>query len=776
MGKLIIGINLLVFLLCLVVGTIELLLYIDLKYSHLLIAGISSLLLASFKLVQISFQILSVDIQLWELILQLCLGLFYLIMGIMINLNFIKQDIPVYKLYHLLISTLFIISLLFINTSFIIHINYYYQHLLNISKNYLNEKDDGQVHPQADFYLQSQSQYQYPAHLQPQGVVLKKVSERTLVDNHSISDVASIVKKSIYKQHGNDDNYILNSSLTDNWMSPSLHTDQFKKPSTVDSSANRANNSERIEANSCKSLHYQQHESSEGLKSNYKCEDIDPRLQIANSVYLIETRAHAKRSKSTSCIGDPLTKMKKRQERWNSINNEKIFLSTVNESLLPSVLKSGESPIMALKRKQSIIDETGVNDATVPVLPNSFSTPPRKRSAPEYYSYSPRHCDSGNELFADDSDDEMNLPHIYEFDEPIDQSNFAEFDQGFNSSPISPREKQVYDLINGSKRTLNIMEHKDKKIIEDSQQKAEKLDTPNDESEMNELEGLETMPKSLTHRAFSWTGAQSQNKLLKNKNSSLQNITIKEWNSNLHLYQEKRQVSGSNIILGLGHIGNTNNNLLPATSSNNNDVNQIDIDHSDLDNISEIQSIYRVSSAPSLHTFRQVSGSSKTSSSRFSAESGMDMTLQIIPDEICTPKLSPVRKFFQESPKRLSIALKKRKVEENHYKRHKHSDSIISNQFSIVSGVSSRSTSPKKSLKSIVSRSHKKSSSVPCAILASPLLSPPQETRIAWDDHNSNSSRVSSVPSVVIGEYDREKWRTLQALQNEAIFVIASNQ
>lgn len=39
-----------------------------------------------------------------------------------------------------------------------------------------------------------------------------------------------------------------------------------------------------------------------------------------------------------------------------------------------------------------------------------------------------------------------------------------------------------------------------------------------------------------------------------------------------------------------------------------------------------------------------------------------------------------------------------------------------------------------------------------------------------WDldtAHSSERSRVSSVPSAVIGEYDREKWRTLKALQNQ---------
>lgn len=98
-----------------------------------------------------------------------------------------------------------------------------------------------------------------------------------------------------------------------------------------------------------------------------------------------EDSTQVKRSKSTSYINQNQDRISKREERWKSIHDEKVFLLNVNECLLPSVLKSGESYIMELKRQQE-----------------SFNKLETETNIPEVET---------------DVDDDENLPYIAEFDE-----------------------------------------------------------------------------------------------------------------------------------------------------------------------------------------------------------------------------------------------------------------------------------------------------------------------------------------------------------------------
>lgn len=116
--------------------------------------------------------------------------------------------------------------------------------------------------------------------------------------------------------------------------------------------------------------------------------------------------------------------------------------------------------------------------------------------------------------------------------------------------------------------------------------------------------------------------------------------------------------------------------------------------------------------------------------------------------------------------------------------KHRHSGSVatmLSNQKSIISNKSSRSVSPKKSLKNFlkvttpnkrhsftITLPHGSPPPVPKPPPPIPMLfrktsdsSPPTSSRCSSQSH-SEGSRVSSLPSAVIGEYDKEKWRTLR--------------
>lgn len=306
-------------------------------------------------------------------------------------------------------------------------------------------------------------------------------------------------------------------------------------------------------------------------------------------------------------------------------------------------------------------------------------------------------------------------------------------------------------------------------------------------------------------------------------------MTLDEWD--LSEYNKMRKISGYTIVPGMHHfVSDTNlckktldtnvEHLLPPKESpvdnidhlsdiETNNIPSLDRDFSYPSNQSEC--------APSLHTFRKESSNSQNT--QLSDDTNQVQTQTISPHPLPEPTTpppppsselmtnsknnSPIKKFLTDSPRKIF-----RSNTAVFHQRHNHSNSIASNSYSLMSGVSSRSrsSSPKK-LKSYL-KIHKHSLSVPnFAInksssqqLTSPLPSPQhseyfsvnstklvepidlwevQTTNFAFEDadeqqslsepknegETNDGSRVSSLPSQAIGEYDREKWRAIKLCQ-----------
>lgn len=220
--------------------------------------------------------------------------------------------------------------------------------------------------------------------------------------------------------------------------------------------------------------------------------------------------------------------------------------------------------------------------------------------------------------------------------------------------------------------------------------------------------------------------------------------------------------------------------------------------------------------APSLHTFRKESSNSQNTQLSDNVSKDQIQAQEIssypLPEPTTPPPSnellvnsknnSPLKKFLTDSPKKIF-----RSNTAVFHQRHNHSSSIASNSYSLMSGVSSRSrsSSPKK-LKSYLkihkhslsvpnfainkSSSHHSNSQIPSpqhseyfSVNSTKLIEPIdlweiQTTNFTFDDAEEHSScesriegdadgandgsRVSSLPSQAIGEYDREKWRTIK--------------
>lgn len=230
----------------------------------------------------------------------------------------------------------------------------------------------------------------------------------------------------------------------------------------------------------------------------------------------------------------------------------------------------------------------------------------------------------------------------------------------------------------------------------------------------------------------------------------------------------------------------------------------------------------RTLSAPSLHTFRQVSNKSEPS----------EVEYQFAPEQFCTPvasrepEQSPIRKMMgklRNSPKRWLVSsqhspqhskyshhspqnskvfkhsphnskLLRHSPSHSFHKHllscsptHKHTQSVANSMASflasLTSGKSSRSDSPRK-LKAFFAR-EKPKFNLPSAQMSK------SESRSSvlqgehgmlstlgvgllpgynpsWEDLENLGSRQSSVPSAIVGEYDKEKWRTLKELEKQA--------
>lgn len=495
-------------------------------------------------------------------------------------------------------------------------------------------------------------------------------------------------------------------------------------------------------------------------------------------------------------------------QRWKSINDEKVFLRNINESLLPSVLKRGESRILALKRSQADLAQgldrpvdqgleghhqdqkpwaqhQDINKAmalemgprALEMGPQDQDLPPGKRS---------------------DSISSFNLPYISEFDDgPGPGSSYHQ---------------------HGPSGTSDLFKD---------------FDQPAYESDIAEFK----IPQAMNQ----WVPSSNH-------------ISLNEWTQNAVGYQNARARSGANYGPGfreptddraddIDHLSDIltptlapqEPELEPELQAGGKDVLNIRtpaVTHTNCDNNSDydmpfdsskvpqtgntlgFSHLNRSFSAPSLQTFRN-SVSTSDSHQESHAESHHD-SHEIFryttppPLEIPEPKTSPIKKL---SPKKLfrhstdadladiaagaagAAAGAASQSADTHFRHlhHRHNSSMMSSQLSFYSTSSSpkrslsrksklqksstwtlngspTKLSPKKSFKSFMGfasalepKSHMIS---PPTLLKQAIVKKPLEED-RWDLHttkSSNKSRVSSLPSAIIGEYDREKWNTMKEL------------
>ncbi|CAI5760463.1 unnamed protein product [Candida verbasci] len=226
-------------------------------------------------------------------------------------------------------------------------------------------------------------------------------------------------------------------------------------------------------------------------------------------------------------------------------------------------------------------------------------------------------------------------------------------------------------------------------------------------------------------------------------------------------------------------LSNINDSLLPPVLKNfqdQEDYSNVMIGLEDIpknDTISKkSQSYINLNNVKDYEKIRNISGYSLTPGTNYIEKRPVSQRSLSAPSITLAPissKHSPPKKL---SPKKI---FKSNSL-------HKHSNSVTTQ----ISNFSSRSNSPKK-LKSFL-KLHKHSVSVPNFQTTTNSkfnqLSPKNiepidlwdiqtTTNFSIDDqppHTGENSRISSLPSQVIGEYDKEKWRTLKVLnKNENI-------
>lgn len=503
-----------------------------------------------------------------------------------------------------------------------------------------------------------------------------------------------------------------------------------------------------------------------------KRQEAQQEQAVSSDPMKTEQDKSVKRSKSASYVGGHRNKLRKREERWKSINDEKIFLLQVNESLLPSVLKSGESHIMELKRQQEHNSFT-----------NSIPSPLKRLVLEAFVDFPPTElCNDFKEIDDDngsiyEDEDEENLPHISEFGErQLDGDDLSDF-KGFTQDTLvlSPEDLDYED------------------------------------EDVDDLQ----IPKSASYQSPVWKGPEVEKKQKKSY------ISLQNWTSNANSWKEERQRNGSS----------SNNGVLITVSDGEDNVLEGKAGAGVSARRPPFNMLNRSFSAPSLHTFRDFSSNSNSTASNADkdqqiATASTDMTLHTFVNknsslyvDCKTPPVktenssssSPIKKFFQESPRRFSTVFKRQSRQsleiDPRVFGHQHNGSVASNTFSLGS---TKSNSPKKSLKSLLTKknvnTHRKNASVPS--VSFPLkdkkldiqssswyttannysyeykMRDPREVADALDrwemdiqpTPTSGQSRVSSVPSAVIGEYDKEKWRTLKALENQESIMLNLNE
>ncbi|KAG7194950.1 uncharacterized protein KQ657_004060 [Scheffersomyces spartinae] len=568
---------------------------------------------------------------------------------------------------------------------------------------------------------------------------------------------------------------------------------------------------------------------------------------IINTPILSPNRAQiVHKSKSTSVISEADAATAK--ERNFVISNEKVLLLNINESLLPPLLRHGESPILERQRQQKeyeLLSQTQVKAKAQTQSERLQQTQSQRLVSRDErlskYTQSKSFTDKQTTISKSElsrileshnlSDSEnIPLPYIEEFggcNSSLDQEEaFASFDGSYASQDQKIDCEQGSPLQNKSRNVLSGLETVQGYSQWDPSTLAHKKD--NIKGNVNHISLGDWLQKSDQWnqrrvgsgvRIASFPLQDATGKQLP-KAYTYDDLMLDDGQRNITSYFQRSSQAEEYVPNG------SFDKIFDVTIGLDNDQDQDSVNDKQQREVFPNTVLDRTTSAPSLHTFRKPSNTEESSTNsygtRYSEGADVDRSLKLTEIDIHTgdeaeqqpetPKPSPIKRFFQESPRKLSSVFKRNSRTSFDgsfmYPRHKHTGSTVSNQFSMNSTASSRSL-PKKSLKSMLTHkallllqrpevssrrnsqsqafrkrafdTHQSHNSVPnfssfhldsgmvdhyFTKFSSPGFSSDQLE--AWDINmvpDSDNSRVLSVPSAVIGQYDREKWRTLKELE-----------
>lgn len=267
--------------------------------------------------------------------------------------------------------------------------------------------------------------------------------------------------------------------------------------------------------------------------------------------------------------------------------------------------------------------------------------------------------------------------------------------------------------------------------------------------------------------------------------ASMKNISLQEWERKKHSW-----LACEHEVKPIVYYANMDYSD-PTTSNNTQNMDT---------NIANDRLLVRSFSAPSLHTYRPVSEVDALGHSqiltleptpKLAAQNYTLVRAQTPPalplvTEISSVTSSPIKKImnFIKRDSHLDAVGYNSGSTSSINTGHKHTSSVTASMVSATSGKSSRSGLPRKGIKSLFSRTSVEQpvrasfafamtprmspSKNPTPLLYSKPKIPPSFRYQDWEADTLDGldrSRVSSVPSAVIGEYDKEKWRTLKELQ-----------
>lgn len=300
-------------------------------------------------------------------------------------------------------------------------------------------------------------------------------------------------------------------------------------------------------------------------------------------------------------------------------------------------------------------------------------------------------------------------------------------------------------------------------------------------------EGLEEIPGGLPK--WNITGS-----------SSMKNISLQEWERKKHSWLAcEHEVKPIVYYLNSQNIDEGPGGFQSSKDTRSiKHMNQEQNEHSKgLDGI-----LVRSFSAPSLHTYRPTSDNNSAPRSTILSTEPSPLLNQLeytlyrtqtppaltLVTEVPSVHSSPIKKILNFIKRDLFLEAGGLNSSNNSVLNgHKHTESVTTSMISAASGKSSRSGLPRKAIKSLFSRPSQ--ADIPgnrtsFAFAMTPRMSPQKESlqlvyskpkkplTFRYQDWEADTlegldrSRVSSVPSAVIGEYDREKWRTLKELQH----------